>query len=111
VIICVTGLPLDTNATSNGQTEGVVNKLKLYWRQVRVAGRAKPDLLGARMLRPPLKRRVRKRQSLVGRTVKNRFYLGEVSYRSEWFPGQQSALVDPDTFERALAARVRQAKR
>jgi transposase len=41
-----------TTPWSNGQTEGQVNKLKLYKRQMRVAGRAKLDLLRARMLRP-----------------------------------------------------------
>ncbi len=54
----VTGLHQDlaairaalTTAWSNGQTEGQVNKLKLYKRQM--YGRAKLDLLRARMLRP-----------------------------------------------------------
>jgi transposase len=40
-----------TSNWSNGQTEGQVNKLKLYKRQM--YGRAKLDLLRARMLRPP----------------------------------------------------------
>ena len=40
-----------TSPWSNGQTEGQVNKLKLYKRQM--YGRAKLDLLRARMLRPP----------------------------------------------------------
>jgi transposase len=39
-----------TSPWSNGQTEGQVNKLKLYKRQM--YGRAKLDLLRARMLRP-----------------------------------------------------------
>jgi transposase len=40
-----------TSPWSNGQTEGQVNKLKLLKRQM--YGRAKLDLLRARMLRPP----------------------------------------------------------
>jgi DNA invertase Pin-like site-specific DNA recombinase len=43
--------------------------------------------------------------------LKNRFYLGQVSYKGEWFHGQHPGLVDPETFERALAARARQTKR
>ena len=40
-----------TSHWSNGQTEGQVNKLKLYKRQM--YGRAKLDLFRARMLHPP----------------------------------------------------------
>jgi transposase len=39
-----------TTRWSNGPTEGQINKLKLYKRQI--YGRAKLDLLRARMLRP-----------------------------------------------------------
>ena len=53
-----TGIRQDLTATlaalsspwSNGQTEGQVTKLKFYKRQMRRAGRAKLDLLRARML-------------------------------------------------------------
>ncbi len=37
--------------------------------------------------------------------LKNRFYLGVVVYKKQWFPGQHPALIDEPTFEQALALR------
>ena len=39
--------------------------------------------------------------------LKNKFYLGLVSYKGEWFPGKHAPLVDQDVFDRAMAARHR----
>ena len=35
--------------------------------------------------------------------LKNRFYLGEVSYKGEWMPGKHSPAIDVETWERAQA--------
>lgn len=35
--------------------------------------------------------------------LKNRFYLGEVSYKGEWLPGKHSPAIDAETWERAQA--------
>jgi site-specific DNA recombinase len=43
--------------------------------------------------------------------LKNRFYLGLVSYKGAWGQGQHPALIDEDTFDRAHIARGRQTKR
>ena len=37
--------------------------------------------------------------------LQNRFYVGEVSYKGEWFPGQHEAIVSDELFERCQAAR------
>ncbi len=38
-------------------------------------------------------------QSQVSAALRSRLYLGEVSYRGEWFPGEHEAIVDADLFE------------
>jgi len=37
--------------------------------------------------------------------LQNRFYLGEVAYKDEWFSGQHEAIVSDELFERCQAAR------
>jgi site-specific DNA recombinase len=43
--------------------------------------------------------------------LKNRFYLGLVSYKGNWHQGQHPALIDEETFDRARTAREKQTKR
>ncbi len=47
----------------------------------------------------------------VGDLLKNRFYLGEVSYKGEWFEGAHEAILTPELFERCQRARKRRRPR
>ena len=43
--------------------------------------------------------------------LRNRFYLGYVRYRGEWFPGIHEAIIDEELFRRCAAARKARRKR
>ncbi|MEA3310172.1 MAG: recombinase family protein [Chloroflexota bacterium] len=43
--------------------------------------------------------------------LKNRFYLGKVSYHGEWYPGKHPAIITPELFARCQQARERRRSR
>jgi len=42
--------------------------------------------------------------------LQNRFYLGEVRYKRDWYPGQHEAIIPADLFERCQEVRRRRAR-
>jgi DNA invertase Pin-like site-specific DNA recombinase len=43
--------------------------------------------------------------------LKNRFYLGEIRYHDEWYPGKHEAIITPELFARCQQARRRRRPR